>query len=63
MQATTAYKARVKNEDYVHFCMTSWSRNHQQIAYSPYFVKCNMQLGMNIINDTIVINHKYKLLH
>jgi hypothetical protein len=63
MHATTTYQIMVKNEDCMHFYMTNWSRNHQQIVYSPHFVKCNMQLDVTMIKDIVIVYHKYELLH
>jgi hypothetical protein len=61
IQAKTAYQVRVENEDYLYFCMTSLSRNHKKIKYSSYFIKCNKQLDMNVVDDTVVIFLKWKV--
>jgi len=38
----------------MHSYTTNWSRNHQQIAHSSYFVKRDMKLGVNMVNATVL---------
>jgi hypothetical protein len=62
MQATMTYHTKVENVDYLHFYMTSWNRIHLQIIHSSYLMKCNMKLYVSMVDDTIIICHKNKLL-
>jgi hypothetical protein len=38
------------------FIWQVWSWNYQQITHSPHFIKSNIQLGVNLVDDIVVIS-------